>query len=66
MANGKIQNLEATVELLLTNEGKLKQSILTLEQERAALLKTMKEMQRKIGDTDGKPLLTRQGHMVAD
>ncbi|XP_026702799.1 TBC1 domain family member 1 isoform X5 [Athene cunicularia] len=59
VANGKIQNLEATVELLLTNEGKLKQSIVTLEQERAALLKAVEEMQKKIGDTDGKPLLTR-------
>ncbi|XP_009885119.1 PREDICTED: TBC1 domain family member 1 isoform X2 [Charadrius vociferus] len=66
VANGKIQNLEATVELLLTNEGKLKQSILTLEQERAALLKAVEEMQKKIGDTDGKPLLTRQQHMDAD
>ncbi|XP_063013505.1 TBC1 domain family member 1 isoform X5 [Melospiza melodia melodia] len=60
VANGKIQNLEATVELLLTNEGKLKQSILALEQERAALLKAVEEMQKKMGDTDGKPLLTRQ------
>ncbi|KAL2305270.1 hypothetical protein Nmel_007251 [Mimus melanotis] len=60
VANGKIQNLEASVELLLTNEGKLKQSILTLEQERAALLKAVEEMQKKMGDTDGKPLLTRQ------
>ncbi|NXC85208.1 TBCD1 protein, partial [Cercotrichas coryphoeus] len=60
VANGKIQNLEATVELLLTNEGKLKQSILSLEQERAALLKAVEEMQKKMGDTDGKPLLTRQ------
>ncbi|XP_068044988.1 TBC1 domain family member 1 isoform X4 [Anomalospiza imberbis] len=60
VANGKIQNLEATVELLLTNEGKLKQSILTLEQERAALLKAVEEMQKKMGDTDGKPLLTKQ------
>ncbi|XP_027744323.1 TBC1 domain family member 1 isoform X8 [Empidonax traillii] len=66
VANGKIQNLEATVEVLLTNEGKLKQSILTLEQERAALLKAVEEMQKKIGDTDGKPLLTRQKHMDAD
>ncbi|KAM7113055.1 TBC1 domain family member 1 isoform 2-T5 [Ciconia maguari] len=66
VANGKIQNLEATVELLLTNESKLKQSILTLEQERAALLKAVEEMQKKIGDTDGKPLLTRQEHMDAD
>ncbi|XP_009639575.1 TBC1 domain family member 1 isoform X1 [Egretta garzetta] len=66
VANGKIQNLEATVELLLTNEGKMKQSILTLEQERATLLKAMEEMQKKIGDTDGKPLLTRQEHMDAD
>ncbi|OPJ71015.1 TBC1 domain family member 1 isoform C [Patagioenas fasciata monilis] len=64
VANGKIQNLEATVELLLTNEGKLKQSILTLEQERAALLKAVEEMRKKIGDTDGKPLLTK--HVDAD
>ncbi|XP_062431416.1 TBC1 domain family member 1 isoform X4 [Rhea pennata] len=66
MANGKIQNLEATVELLLTNEGKLKQSILALEQEREALLNTVEKMQKRIGDTDGKPLLTRQEHMDAD
>ncbi|XP_074678425.1 TBC1 domain family member 1 isoform X4 [Strix aluco] len=66
VANGKIQNLEATVELLLTNEDKLKQSIVTLEQERAALLKAVEEMRKKIGDTDGKPLLTRQDHMDAD
>ncbi|KAM9381605.1 TBC1 domain family member 1 isoform 1-T1 [Phaethornis superciliosus] len=63
VANGKIQNLEATVELLLTNEGKMKQTILTLEQERASLLKMVEEMQKKTGDTDGKPLLTRQEHM---
>ncbi|XP_030126771.4 TBC1 domain family member 1 isoform X4 [Taeniopygia guttata] len=60
VANGKIQNLEATVEVLLANESKLKQSILTLEQERAALLKAVEEMQKKMGDTDRKPLLTRQ------
>lgn len=65
MANGKIQNLEATVERLLTSEGKLKQSILTLEQERADLLKAVEEMQKKIGDTDRKPLLTRQEDMDA-
>ncbi|XP_032541855.1 TBC1 domain family member 1 isoform X5 [Chiroxiphia lanceolata] len=66
VANGKIQNLEATVEVLLTSEAKLKQAILTLEQERAALLKAVEEMQKKIGDTDGNPLLTRQEHMDAD
>ncbi|NXH35308.1 TBCD1 protein, partial [Myiagra hebetior] len=66
VANGKIQNLEATVELLLTNEGKLKQSILTLEQERATLLKAVEEMRKKMGDTDGKPLLSRQEHMDGD
>ncbi|NXN96063.1 TBCD1 protein, partial [Rhinopomastus cyanomelas] len=66
MANGKIQNLEATVELLLANEGKLKQSILTLEQERAALLKAVEEMQKRTGDADGKPLLARQEHMDAE
>ncbi|KFP90849.1 TBC1 domain family member 1, partial [Apaloderma vittatum] len=47
MANGKIQNLEATVELLLTNESKLTQSIHTLKQERKALLKVVEEMQKK-------------------
>ncbi|NWW17002.1 TBCD1 protein, partial [Falcunculus frontatus] len=66
VANGKIQNLEATVELLLTNEGKLKQSILTLEQERATLLKAVEEMRKKMGDTDGKPLLSRREHMDGD
>ncbi|NXB35738.1 TBCD1 protein, partial [Eulacestoma nigropectus] len=66
VANGKIQNLEATVELLLTNEGKLKQSILTLEQERATLLKAVEEMRKKMGDTDGKPLLSRQEHVDGD
>ncbi|XP_058693470.1 TBC1 domain family member 1 isoform X3 [Poecile atricapillus] len=65
VANGKIQNLEATVELLLTNEGKLKESILTLEQERAALLKAVEEMQKKMGDRDGKPLLARE-ELAAD
>lgn len=44
----------------MTNEGKLKQSILALEQERAALLKAVEDMQKKMGDTDGKSLLTRQ------
>ncbi|XP_072190886.1 TBC1 domain family member 1 isoform X5 [Excalfactoria chinensis] len=66
VANGKIQNLEATVELLLTNEGKLKESILTLEQERTALQKAVEEMRKKIGDTNEKPLLTRQEHLDAD
>ncbi|NXF94210.1 TBCD1 protein, partial [Eubucco bourcierii] len=66
VANGKIQNLEATVELLLSNEGKLKQSIVTLEQERAALLKAVEEMRKKLGDSDGKPLLARQEDMDAD
>nr|XP_047928928.1 TBC1 domain family member 1 isoform X4 [Anser cygnoides] len=66
VANGKIQNLEATVELLLTNESKLKESILTLEQERTALQKAVEEMRKKIGDTDEKPLLTGQEHLDAD
>ncbi|XP_010708598.1 TBC1 domain family member 1 isoform X3 [Meleagris gallopavo] len=66
VANGKIQNLEATVELLLTNEGKLKESILNLEQERTALQKAVEEMQKKTGDTNEKPLLTRQEHLDAD
>lgn len=66
MANGKIQNLEAMVENLLNNEGKLKQSILALEVEREALLQTVKELRRQIGSPSGKPLLTRQDHMDAN
>ncbi|KYO45887.1 hypothetical protein Y1Q_0021514 [Alligator mississippiensis] len=66
VANGKIQNLEAMVENLLNNEGKLKQSILALEVEREALLQTVKELRRQIGSPSGKPLLTRQDHMDAN
>ncbi|CAI5783769.1 TBC1 domain family member 1 isoform X4 [Podarcis lilfordi] len=43
MANGKIQNLEAMVDALLNNESKLRQTILTLELERKALLETVLE-----------------------
>ncbi|XP_019381696.1 PREDICTED: TBC1 domain family member 1 isoform X5 [Gavialis gangeticus] len=66
VANGKIQNLEAMVENLLNNEGKLKQSILALEVQREALLQTVKELRRQIGSPSGKPLLTRQDHMDAN
>nr|XP_032631127.1 TBC1 domain family member 1 isoform X2 [Chelonoidis abingdonii] len=60
VANGKIQNLEATVEFLLNNECKLKQSILTLELERKALLQTVKDLRTQTGSPGGKHLLTRQ------
>uniref|UniRef100_A0A452GU64 TBC1 domain family member 1 n=1 Tax=Gopherus agassizii TaxID=38772 RepID=A0A452GU64_9SAUR len=60
VANGKIQNLEATVEFLLNNECKLKQSIVTLELERKALLQTVKDLRTQTGSPGGKHLLTRQ------
>ncbi|CAI5783772.1 TBC1 domain family member 1 isoform X4 [Podarcis lilfordi] len=63
MANGKIQNLEAMVDALLNNESKLRQTILTLELERKALLETVKEMHIHSASPSGKPLLTRQEHM---
>uniref|UniRef100_A0A8C8ZHP0 TBC1 domain family member 1 n=1 Tax=Prolemur simus TaxID=1328070 RepID=A0A8C8ZHP0_PROSS len=47
VANGKIQSLEATVEKLLSSESKLKQATLALELERAALLRTVEELQRR-------------------
>ncbi|XP_033017239.1 TBC1 domain family member 1 isoform X2 [Lacerta agilis] len=63
MANGKIQNLEAMVDALLNNESKLRQTILTLELERKALLETVKEVHIHSASPSGKPLLTRQEHM---
>ncbi|KAM7168423.1 TBC1 domain family member 1 isoform 2-T2 [Macrochelys suwanniensis] len=66
VANGKIQNLEATVEILLNNECKLKQSILTLELERKALLQTVEDLRTQTGNPGGKHLLTRQECMDAN
>ncbi|XP_077671878.1 TBC1 domain family member 1 isoform X2 [Eretmochelys imbricata] len=66
VANGKIQNLEATVEILLNNECKLKQSILTLELERKALLQTVEDLRVPTGSPGGKHLLTRQECMDAN
>ncbi|EMP35872.1 TBC1 domain family member 1 [Chelonia mydas] len=66
VANGKIQNLEATVEILLNNECKLKQSILTLELERKALLQTVEDLRMQTGSPGGKHLLTRQECMDAN
>ncbi|XP_062991937.1 TBC1 domain family member 1 [Elgaria multicarinata webbii] len=63
VANGKIQNLQVMVETLLNNEGKLKQTILTLELERKALLETVKELHAT--SPSGKALLTRQENMDA-
>ncbi|XP_066089947.1 TBC1 domain family member 1 isoform X4 [Saccopteryx bilineata] len=53
VANGRIQSLEATVEKLLTNESKLKQAALALELERAALLQTVAELQRRAAEPPG-------------
>ncbi|XP_032129707.1 TBC1 domain family member 1 isoform X4 [Sapajus apella] len=47
VANGRIQSLEATIEKLLSSEGKLKQAMLTLELERSALLQTVEELRRR-------------------
>ncbi|XP_072476567.1 TBC1 domain family member 1 isoform X8 [Notamacropus eugenii] len=50
VANGKIQNLEATIETLMANENKLKQRALALELERSALLQTVEELQKKAAE----------------
>ncbi|XP_041040478.1 TBC1 domain family member 1 isoform X6 [Carcharodon carcharias] len=52
VAHTKIESLEATVKTLLSNEGKLKQAICTLELERAALLATVKEFQKQVPSTE--------------
>ncbi|XP_067407645.1 TBC1 domain family member 1 isoform X6 [Emydura macquarii macquarii] len=66
VANGKIQHLEATVEILLNNECKLKQSILTLEMERKVLLQTVEDLRMQPSSPGGKPLLARQECMDAN
>ncbi|XP_054853455.1 TBC1 domain family member 1 isoform X2 [Eublepharis macularius] len=65
VANGKIQNLDVMVESLLSNESKLKQTVLALELERKALLETVEELRTHSGRAIGDPLLTRQQHMDA-
>ncbi|KAJ7326663.1 hypothetical protein JRQ81_016422 [Phrynocephalus forsythii] len=62
VANGKIQNLEAMVDILLNSESKLKQTILGLELERKALLERVEELRQPSAGPGGKPLLTRQKH----
>ncbi|XP_072920949.1 TBC1 domain family member 1-like isoform X4 [Hemitrygon akajei] len=52
VAHTKIESLEATVNTLLSNEGKLKQAIHRLELERAALLATVEEFQKQVPSTD--------------
>ncbi|KAL6033278.1 hypothetical protein STEG23_005644, partial [Scotinomys teguina] len=47
VANARIQSLEATVEKLLTSEDKLKQTALTLELERSALLQMVEDLRRQ-------------------
>ncbi|XP_067325125.1 TBC1 domain family member 1 isoform X6 [Anolis sagrei] len=65
VANDKIQNLEAMIEILLNNESKQKQTILTLELERKTLLETVTELQMGSPVPSGKSLLTRQEHLDA-
>ncbi|XP_031797137.1 TBC1 domain family member 1 isoform X8 [Sarcophilus harrisii] len=50
VANGRIHSLEATIEILLASEDKLKQTALALELERAALLQTVEKLQKKAAE----------------
>ncbi|XP_040821978.1 TBC1 domain family member 1 isoform X2 [Ochotona curzoniae] len=52
VANSRIQSLEATVEKLLGSESKLKQALLALELERAALLQAMEGLRGQPGGPD--------------
>ncbi|GCC24664.1 hypothetical protein chiPu_0003066 [Chiloscyllium punctatum] len=52
VAHSKIESLEATVKTLLSNEGRLKQVICTLELERAALLAAVEEFQKQVPSTE--------------
>lgn len=67
MAKGKIQSLEAMIEILLNSESKLKQTVLSLELERKALPTTTEESFTSSASPSGRPLLSRQeGKEVAD
>ncbi|XP_020847576.1 TBC1 domain family member 1 isoform X2 [Phascolarctos cinereus] len=60
VANGKIQSLEATIEILMANENKLKQTALALELERSALLQTVEELRKKAAELgNGDPSLAK-------
>ncbi|XP_048365537.1 TBC1 domain family member 1 isoform X2 [Sphaerodactylus townsendi] len=65
VANGKIQNLEVLVGSLMNSESKLKQTVLTLELERKALLETVGELRSHSSRPAANPPLTRQEHMDA-
>ncbi|XP_026548350.1 TBC1 domain family member 1-like [Notechis scutatus] len=65
MANGKIQNLEAMIEVLLNSEGKLNQTIRALELERKALLENLKEFHMQSVNSSGKTLPSEQGRTNA-
>uniref|UniRef100_A0A8C5REK7 TBC1 domain family member 4 n=1 Tax=Laticauda laticaudata TaxID=8630 RepID=A0A8C5REK7_LATLA len=65
VANGKIQNLEAMIEILLNSEGKLNQTIRALELERKALLENLKEFHMQPANSSGKALPSKQGHINA-
>ncbi|XP_069781059.1 TBC1 domain family member 1-like isoform X3 [Narcine bancroftii] len=52
VAHSKIESLEATVNTLLLNEGKLKQAIHTLELERDALVATVEEFHKQVPSTE--------------
>uniref|UniRef100_A0A670Y2Y4 TBC1 domain family member 4 n=1 Tax=Pseudonaja textilis TaxID=8673 RepID=A0A670Y2Y4_PSETE len=65
VANGKIQNLEAMIEVLLNSEGKLNQTIRALELERKALLENLKEFHMQPVNSSGKTLPSEQGRTNA-
>ncbi|XP_048391048.1 TBC1 domain family member 1 isoform X2 [Stegostoma tigrinum] len=52
VAHTRIESLEATVKALLSNEGRLKQVICTLELERAALLAAVEEFQKQVPSSE--------------
>ncbi|XP_013930155.1 PREDICTED: TBC1 domain family member 1-like [Thamnophis sirtalis] len=65
VANGKIQNLEAMIEVLLNNEGKLKQTIVTLEREGKARIETLTELHTQPANSGGKTLPSEPGRTNA-
>ncbi|XP_032080531.1 TBC1 domain family member 1 isoform X1 [Thamnophis elegans] len=65
VANGKIQNLEAMIEVLLNNEGKLKQTIVTLEREGKVRIETLTELHTQPANSGGKTLPSEPGRTNA-
>ncbi|KAM4710443.1 TBC1 domain family member 1 isoform 1-T1 [Discoglossus pictus] len=60
VSHGRIQMLESSVETFQSNEVKLKQSLLTLELERSALLDTIEELRGQLKEQNKNCLGTEQ------